>query len=81
MTSSARPCPENRFTCAICRNWLHDMSVFPDDFPREWKWCCGCVTIGEILIDIGIEEVEFTFSECNSILKRIERVNKMICVN
>ena len=81
MTSSARPRPENRFTCAICRDWLHDCSVFPDDFPREWKWCCECVTIGVMLIERDREEMKNMFNDFDSILERIERVNKMICVN
>lgn len=35
--------------CAICNCDL--TRTFPNDFPDEWKFCCGCKIIVEMLIE------------------------------
>ena len=35
--------------CAVCSFPLHNDN-FPDDFPNEWKFCCGCLLIAEGII-------------------------------
>lgn len=35
--------------CAICDSSLHS-GRFPLDFPDDWKFCCNCLYIAELMI-------------------------------
>lgn len=35
--------------CAVCRSDLD--KDFPRDFPDEWKFCCRCKIIAEMLVN------------------------------
>jgi len=35
--------------CAICHGFLHN--DFPEDFPKDWKFCCQCKIIAESLVN------------------------------
>jgi len=67
--------------CAICFYKLDKLSKFPKDYPKEWMWCCGCLNVGEMLVEKGIDEMKDIFHISNSTLKRIKEVNKIINVN
>ena len=66
--------------CAVCNSVLHSGN-FPDDFPKEWMWCCSCLTVGEMLVEKSIEEMKDIFHTSNRTLRRIEGVIKIINVN
>lgn len=66
--------------CAICEEHMHNSSIFPDDFPKDWRWCCSCLAIGKMLVERDIEETEYDFYDSPTTLIRIENVDKMINV-
>ena len=69
--------------CITCFSKLHKGWNFPEDFPEEWKMCCHCKVLADLIISHGLKRVinAFTVLERKSLLKRIERVNKLINVN
>ena len=34
--------------CSLCSYPLSNR--FPDDFPDDWKWCCGCLGLAKDII-------------------------------
>lgn len=35
--------------CAVCNHTLN--KKFPEDYPEEWKFCCGCRMVAEIITE------------------------------
>jgi len=35
--------------CSICGNNL--TREFPEDFPKEWRWCCFCKLVAETMVE------------------------------
>jgi len=44
--------------CIICGDLL-EKNKFPDDYPDDWKFCCGCKVIAGFIVD-GIIKKEHT---------------------
>ena len=36
-------------SCSLCSYPLS--TKFPDDFPDDWKWCCGCLGLAINIIE------------------------------
>ena len=34
--------------CALCTYPL--IVKFPEDYPDDWKWCCGCLALAKDII-------------------------------
>ena len=73
--------------CAICNGKIHDPAVFPKDFPNEWKFCCNCYAIANVLIRHNWIDVILWFEENGSYMesktavKRIKKIDELINVN
>ena len=35
-------------SCSLCNYPL--TTKFPDDFPDDWKWCCGCLALAKRML-------------------------------
>jgi len=59
--------------CAICNHVLH--GGFPEDFPKEWKFCCQCKIIAESLVnDCSVEDYRAFKDSARKIYKKITLV-------
>jgi len=47
--------------CVICSFKM--TRKFPEGFPDEWKFCCGCKTWGENIIKQGVAYTKDLYSE------------------
>lgn len=70
----------SKYACAICGKWLHDPFCFPNDYPVEWRWCCTCAALGNIIIYCGMSYTKNIFRDQSKFLGRCEKVNKMITI-
>ena len=73
--------PEFRKLCYICSTFIHEPDIFPDDFPSEWRWCCGCKAIACLIISTSLVNTKLAFNSSINILRRVKKVNEMINVN
>ena len=73
--------------CAICKAKLHDPTVFPIDFPDEWRFCCNCSALANILARYSWTELVRIFvknsslSKNKTVVKRIKKIDELINVN
>jgi len=79
MTPAFEMFPENTMKCNICSFWLEN-NKFPDDFPKEWRWCCGCLNIGAMILEKSFDEMMVIFHNSPHTMERIKGVNKLISV-
>lgn len=78
--------------CAVCFTDLHDPGNFPEDFPDEWKFCCGCMNAADNIVNRGIKKViEFydfffnnkynhNYKDFVRYKRKAEKLNKLITV-
>lgn len=73
--------------CAICKAKLHNSAVFPKDFPDEWRFCCNCSGLANILASYGYTELVQIFAKNSSlsknktVVKRIKKIDELTNVN
>jgi len=59
--------------CAICSFPLHNEN-FPEDFPDEFKFCCGCLGIAKLIIKGTLMENDLTGNFYDRVLNKITLV-------
>lgn len=62
--------------CDICGYVLNDDS-FPDDFPKEWMFCCYCKIIAEAIVEKRLVNKYTTDSFYTKIIDKIIIVKKL----
>ena len=55
--------------CVIC--YFRLTEKFPDDFPDEWKFCCGCLEMAKLIIEGNLAHFCWAFNKPNEILQKI----------
>ena len=55
--------------CSLCGYLLS--KKFPDDFPDDWKWCCGCLALAKGIITCSSNCLDYM--EIGYLLGRIYR--------
>jgi len=71
--------------CSICRKGLH--AVFPRDFPDEWKFCCGCCDLANVIVAYNLERVAKWFPEGglgvdkHTFIRRAKKIEKLVNLN
>ena len=58
--------------CAICNSPLENR--FPKDFPNEWKFCCSCLHMAQLIIKDNLAVFCWKFPKPHKILQRITLV-------
>ena len=77
----------NKSKCVACFSTLHEGGKFPEDYPEEWKMCCGCLDVANVIVGYSFSQVIDFFRRSSknfdrkAYIKRTERINKLINVN
>ena len=58
--------------CTICGFPL--VRVFPEDFPKEWKFCCNCHYIAKMLTTGSVDEKIWGVFRVKKIKRKINLV-------
>lgn len=62
--------------CTICGFVLED--VFPDGYPKEWKFCCSCLSWAKFITEIdnrvGHKEIENIIKNSPTIKKIYDKI-------
>lgn len=61
--------------CAIC-DYPLDKNRFPEDYPKEWMFCCGCKGIADLITDGILKSRDLRDGIYDKILDKITLVGK-----
>lgn len=74
--------------CCICHRRLHDLIIFPDDFPIEWRMCCNCFRYAGYIVYYGLKRVIGWFKSNNifcldksTFIRRAKKIDKLVNLN